>query len=381
MISVGMPHISSLRKERLDRFADYVSVLPWFNVNVLHKLYMNVFEALERLEIVEKDRYKWRAIVCGDLVHSTYVLRVSYNVFVIQPEIQDALRARIQKEENVIEFIADFMLAYVEECQGHFIGPKYQESFRIEANLILDPTREAGRITKHIADRLNQVSDFGQKKNSVAYFLNILQKSNPSPEQEQLIEFLKGYQKFDPEKEISDEWKNLKNKNDGQNETITIKLPRQIKKSILEEIQEKIDATNISTLHAVIVGIDNYIAKDIFPLDSAEKDANAIHEYLLNNRNEQMGFKPDVILGVRATKKEVLESLFQSVNQCVEHDHLLFYFAGYGAMESDQRNQLYTQSNIGEQNIAVEQSGFNSLNGERALVCHDTSVGDCISRS
>ena len=37
-IAEGMPQIDDIRAERLGAFCIYVSVLPWFNADVLHKL-------------------------------------------------------------------------------------------------------------------------------------------------------------------------------------------------------------------------------------------------------------------------------------------------------------------------------------------------------
>ena len=357
MVSSGMPHIDTTRKERLDAFAKYVAILPWFNSNILHKLYLNVFTEFEKVP----DDYDQRAITCADLMQSPSTRQINYNVFMIEWDIQDALREAV-KDVSVRDRIAEFMHAYCIECRIQFLGPKFVESFRIEANAILNPQIEGRRITQKIVNRLNQIKSFDAKKKSVGYYLNVLNQNASSPEQEELIKFLEGYQQYDKDSDkLPEEWSALKNSDTFQGDTITIKLPSTVKEAILAEITNLKPTTQTGTLHAVIIGIDEYRSKEIFSLDHAQSDAEAMTSLLRTAKLDRASIKINSIENRDGTKDKIIAAIKESLRAMTAQDTLLFFYAGYGGVEA--------------QAFAAKQSNINSdyrTEGDKYLVCHDT---------
>ena len=353
-----MPHLDNERVKGIESFAKYVSVLPWFNSNVLHKLYFNIFQPHD--EQVDES-YEARAIICADLLHSPYVDRVNYNVFVMFPELQDILRIEMQARPEIIREMGKFMLAYAVECREHFLGPKYIESYRIEGEAILNPEAAAGRIARNIVNRLNQIPDLSGKKNTVAYYLNNLRNNSTSPD---VIRLLEGIKNLNPDtEEVPDELKTLKPA-DPEDDSITIKLPAYVKESILKKIEENRKSVNQKTLHALIIGINNYASERIFPLKAATSDAQRLDRYLLHNKMESITYQPVVQYGSNASRQNVIRAVRAFANVAESGDTFLFYFAGYGGVESSFENDKKYQ---GKSLQPPERLPF--------LVCHDTLTG------
>ena len=362
IITEGMPNISEQRKGRLEAFAPYVAPLPWFTIDILHKLYLNIYVRHNPIS----DDYRIRAITCSDLIFSPAVTKVSHNVFMYNADVQESLRGIINPQKEVLRDIGIFMLAYLSDCRPHFLGLKYRESFRIEGNLILKPVAEAGRIAGHIINRLNQIRSFDEKRNTVAYYLDILQQPEMVKEQQELIRFLQGYEKFDGKANaLPEEWKGLQNKTDeNANAGISIKLPFEVRERILAEIQKAAPSkSGVQTLHLICIGIDQYMDSNTYPLDGAVNDANQISHYLESNASDAFEFQSRLILNQQATKAGILSAINDLSQQAVDGDIVFFYFAGYGGNESasgaadEMINQNVMQTPPEDQPI---------------LICHDT---------
>jgi len=136
MLAQGMPHISQLRKDRLNQFGKYASILPWFNIDILHKLFLNVFLHYEYDK--SYDNYHERSITCADLLCSPMCMRLNHNVFCFYPEHQGQLQIELKEKKNVLKRIGMFMVSYTVECREKFLSPRYVESFRVAGNLIID---------------------------------------------------------------------------------------------------------------------------------------------------------------------------------------------------------------------------------------------------
>ena len=341
MIAAGMPHIDNERKERLEKFSRYAAILPWFNIDVLHKLYINIFEKQIALK-KNSTGYRYRAITCADLIHSPQIDRIGYNTFIMHAPTQDTLRNELisfDVDNAILTEIGNFMLSYTWECREHFPSPKHLESFRIEGNIIIDPTAEAERVTKNIVNRFNQQDDTTTKKKAVAYYLKVLDQNNLTQEQEKLVEFLNIYQKLDPDSEgISGaDRKRLESflpDKDRTEETITIKLPGAIKKKILDGIKDT--STNATTLYALIVGINDYPDYEDFRLQSAVNDANAIRDYLEEHIAEGRTIKTHLLLNEHANYRNIERYLeTELLKEMKPGDAFVFYYAGQGGTFGD----------------------------------------------
>ncbi len=360
-ISEGMPHIDDARKENLVQFAPYVAILPWFNSNVLHKLYINVYKPLERFT----ETYAVRAITCADMLQSPNVKRIRHNVFVMDTLLQDELRLQMQSRQEILKRLGLFMLAYTQECRRQFHSSTYLESYRIEGNLILNPSLEAGRISRHIADRLNQVKNFSQKKNSVGYYLSVLEKENVNEQQAELIKFLKGYQDYHPDSpELPDAWKHLKDFSQGTQNSISIKIPNHVKTRILSEITGQTGGTAVPKLHSLIIGIDSYTDTRIFPLISAVNDSQKIKTFIKENIAGDKLHDCTTLLDKEATRQAIIHNLEELSTQSKPGDTFVFYFAGYGGME--QTGPLGTQPVYSNQNVSFVMN--------RYLACYDSDT-------
>jgi len=296
-LSDGMPHIEdATRILRLDHFAGYVSVLPWFNTNVLHKLYINIFKR----DAAYDERYSARAITCADVIHSPSVKRIISNVFVLENDIQDELRNLfIGKQEDHL-LLGQFMQAYASDCREHFLGPKYVESFQIEANFILNPNSEASRISQHIIRRLNQSKSFDQKKKSVGYYLDILEKQGAPAKYGELIKFLKGIQEFKKEDtELPESLKTLRDAERVKGDSISIKIPAYVREKILKEIAPEQTKRNVVSLTSFHIGegkdtlrlkemIEGILSRQSKPYVLTEDPVSA--DYLFRWQSDEMWF-------------------------------------------------------------------------------------------
>lgn len=335
MIAQGMPHIEKNRQTRLENFSCFVAILPWFNIDVLHKLYLNIFEKYEPQK--ENNRYKLRAITCADLLQSPEVERIGYNSFIINPSLQDQLRHKLMEKDpgnDILVDIGNFMLSYTWECKAHFPSLKHLESYRIEGNIILNPIAEAERVTQNIVNRFNRLKNQKDRKNAVGYYLKVLNQNSLTAEQEKLVEFLNIYQSLDQNTEQVTEpqieiLRNLLNQDPNSSESITIKLPNEIKKKILEGI--KATTTTPSTLHALIIGVDKYQNNNSQIPTFATSEAQAVSDYLIQNVAEGRSCNTHLLLNqdanYHAIQDYVTKYLFKEIKP---GDSFVLYFIGQG---------------------------------------------------
>lgn len=84
------------------------------------------------------------------------------------------------------------------------------------------------------------------------------------------------------------------------------------------------------TLHALLVGIDNYPGKA--SLRHANSDAHSVKDYLNSHLNRAAGFRlePKILVNGQAKKKAVIAA-FQHFQAAKGSDVCLFYFAGHGS--------------------------------------------------
>lgn len=224
------------REERLNLLALYVSPLPWFNIDLLHKLYINIFEKYVKKNLDEDGQHSFeiRSITCADLISSSDVIRIDYNAFELEKNKRELLRNKISKEKKAHTEIGQFMVAYSESNHHHFLSPRYREVLDIEGRIIIDPSSAASEITSHISNQINQNSNTNHTAETAEYYLNSLNKQSRNPGIIELKKYLEGtkeWAKGNMEKAIQ-KFKNLKDKSDSNDKTITVKLPQSIQKAI-----------------------------------------------------------------------------------------------------------------------------------------------------
>lgn len=341
-ISKGMPNLDEHRKKRIDAFAPYVAILPWFSVDVLHKLYLNIFDSTyEEDEEVLKNAtpYELRAITCADFLHSPHVTRIDYNVFVIEDGTRESLREQIKEDKDQMQKLGEFMLSYAKECRHQFLGIRYREVYKIEGQLIINPLAAASSISSHIATQLKKKLTPGQKAKEVAYFLNFIDQDETRKGYKELITFLEGTRdwiKGDKEK-AQDKLSQLNYKEEIQGESITVKLPVEVKKKILENFKKKTGETpskkkiGSRQVYALLVGIGEYLPP-VPPLDSAINDVRAMRDYFKNNVDPEK-LHLEVLENEQATRKNVIDTFKSHLSQAGESDIACFYFSGHGSQE------------------------------------------------
>ncbi|CAN5643708.1 hypothetical protein BH09VER1_BH09VER1_16220 [soil metagenome] len=138
--------------------------------------------------------------------------------------------------------------------------------------------------------------------------------------------------------------------------------------------------------HALVIGVEEYLETDSFPLVSyAEKDAEAMAEALT-----ALGYGVEVLLSARATKGRILGLTNQLASVGAECDSLAFFFAGHGA-PYDGQNYLVSHdadaNNIKGTAVLVREV-FDSLAASKANrimmfldCCHSGLVSPQGSRS
>lgn len=365
-IAAGMPHIDAQRQKMINDFALYVSVLPWFNIDVLHKFYLNVFAHFQTGK--ELNTYKTRAITCADFLQSAHVHRIDYNVFILEPGLREVLRNHLHQDSEKMSRIGEFMLSYAIECREHILSPKYREVYRIEGNLLVNPQAEAGRIGQYFANQLNQSDGLHKMKDTVTYFLNILDNEALQSGNQEIRNFLKGLNNYlaDDAEQPGEAWSNLK-QDIGQNDrTLSIKLPRSVRRDILDKligreapaVAEPESAMSSRTrnypgrIFAVIVGINAY-PND--PLYGCVNDALAVRLFCdqLADINELItGCTVNLLLGPNPEDQKTLEEFgigtkdyeaatrdniiraFELFREAGPEDICLFYFAGHGSFQA-----------------------------------------------
>lgn len=238
-LSDGMPQLSDARQARIDALAPYVALLPWFNVDVLHKLYLNFVPYSPARSTGEEalTEYDLRAISCADFIQSTLVSRIDYNVFIMEPNLRDRLRDQVKENRATMKRMGEFMLAYADHCRPHFLSTRYVEVYKVEGNLIVNPRAEASRIARHVAAQLNSRRDIGKMEPTVGYYLNLLNQNTGNQELTTFLKGLDNYLKKD-QAEAQEEWEKLRSRKNAEvGKSISIKLPRNIRQAIVQEIR------------------------------------------------------------------------------------------------------------------------------------------------
>lgn len=356
-----MPHLSEERKARIDAFALYVAVLPWFNIDVLHKLYINIFAPVYVPAANEKNTgsYELRAIACADLLQSSWVKRIDYNVFIFFPEKRDLLRNEMLARPQVMKQLGEFMLSYAATCRQHFLGMRYLEVYRIEGNLIVNPLAEADHIAQHIAHQLNRNSAPGNMQPSVAYYLNMLDRDDQKAGNETLRALLKGLDSYfkEDEEQAAREWEQMANQEPDQGASISIKLPKKVQRAILEQIGKLPTEEDKAprSIYAVIVGINDY-GRSAQSLNSSVNDALAIHRFLqeLTAANKNLtAYYPSLLLAPNEadyaalqehnldtnaysapTRQNIIDTFQQFKAAGKEQEDIcIFYFAGHSGFQ------------------------------------------------
>jgi hypothetical protein len=99
---------------------------------------------------------------------------------------------------------------------------------------------------------------------------------------------------------------------------------------------------------AVLVGVDNYIDKEIPKLQGSSNSVNAMEEFLIDN-----GFKGNIEKLYSPTKEEITEKIKQ-VEQNNPNKKILFYYSGHGII--DNKNDFY----LAPTDVVTEKIGDNS---------------------
>ncbi len=322
-ISSGMPQISPERKARLDAFAPYVAVLPWFSSDLLQKLFVNVFVPESGLVLDDPaEAHKIRAITCADFMQSPRVERIGFNVYDFLPEIRDALRQVVLQAQwqDRRQRIGQFMLAYAQDCTEHILSPKYREVLNIEGNIIVNPARAASHITQYLANQLNRVASYRTQDQTVEYYLDILDHGARGTGYDEILDLMDGYQKH--QQQIPNAWEKVEARNEKRGETVRIQLPGSVRAQIVQEIKARRERRR---LHALIIGINEYDPENLSPLYSAREDAQKMSSFL----NSQL-VRCSVTVLANTVEQQFRIKFQELINEMQPEDTLLFYFAGYG---------------------------------------------------
>lgn len=232
------------RQERLEALAIYVSPLPWFNIDLLNKLYINIFEKYFKndLEDCVQDSFETRSITCADFIRSTDVRRIDYNAFELDKNKRKILRKKIDNDKKVILEIGRFMIAYSESNHHHFLSPKYREVLNIEGLIIIDPSSAASEISSHISKQLNKNLDGIKMAETAEYYLNIINKKSRDAGIKELKKYLEGkkeWAKGNKDKAL-EKFTAMQDGSKSNMKTITVKLP----KGVRDEIQANFEKQN-----------------------------------------------------------------------------------------------------------------------------------------
>ncbi len=244
-ISQGMYYLNKDRVARMDELVRYIAFLPWFNVDVLHKFYINIFQELlkDPVYIENKDlAYQHRAITCADVLQSPVISRVDYNVFVVDEEVREPLRSQLEEKKDLLKKIGEFMLAYIHECRSHILSARYQEVYRVEGLMLVNPLSAVDLISDRVAKKLNENRNSAVQENTVGFYLNILDQEKNKAEYAEIIKLLKGVQhilKGDKEKGM-EELTKLKdaNLNKNKGKSIRIKLRREVQEQLVTNFEK-----------------------------------------------------------------------------------------------------------------------------------------------
>ena len=93
---------------------------------------------------------------------------------------------------------------------------------------------------------------------------------------------------------------------------------------------------------AVVVGTSEYSSRGVAPLKYADKDAEAFAKFL--QTPEGGGFQPDhmrILLNKDATLSKLQEALIDFLQQAIDKDLVIIYFAGHGLPDPARLQNLY----------------------------------------
>ena len=200
-----MPQLDEVRKNRIIYFSYYVSALPWFNVQILHKLYFNLFRKFDGLRIdnlpdpeivIEKTRYSFevRTTTCTDFLLAPGVKRIGYNSFVLEDELKAALRKVLSKYPPILDWMGEFMVALGRGNQNDFPNAIYREAYRISGTLILAPQNAIYEISNHIFQQVHQKTGRVEKEEAISYHLMLLERKEIGTEFQGIKNLLEAYQ-------------------------------------------------------------------------------------------------------------------------------------------------------------------------------------------
>ena len=240
-ISSGMPHISAERKQQINDFAGFVSFLPWFNMDMLHKLYHNLFlKGLVKIaqDLKPKELFETRAITCADLINSPRIIRINYNAFRMDNELRLILRSQLQKKHKLVREIGSFMVAYTQECAHHILSAAYREVLRIEGLILIDPSKAVHHIFDKIHQQFQPTLTQSAGKKMISFWLDILDQTSGNDQFKDQKQILESYLDL-IENKTDEALKKLKNLQENETEdgiTVTLKLPKYIRQALLDNI-------------------------------------------------------------------------------------------------------------------------------------------------
>lgn len=132
-------------------------------------------------------------------------------------------------------------------------------------------------------------------------------------------------------------------------------------------------------LHALIVGISDYLSKSIPDLRFGAKDAKDFARLLGAQRGLYKNTNLDVLVDKNATKRNIEDCLARAFKIAKEDDTLLFFFSGHGETIPERDDEYFAyvyDSNPGDVlNTGLALSGMRMIKevkARRAIVIYDT---------
>lgn len=141
---------------------------------------------------------------------------------------------------------------------------------------------------------------------------------------------------------------------------------------------------NQSVYYALIIGIEEYVDDRLPDLTNPINDCEQLHRTLVENYT----FKEEnIILLKNASRRTMIRSLDELVNQVTPHDNLLIYYAGHGLWDekSDNGYWLPSDAEIDEKTNWVRNSAvvdyLKEINSKHTLLIADACFGGSIFQS
>ncbi len=250
-IGQNMPHLDEERKHRLNYLAYFVAVLPWFNVEILHKLYFNVFRNIEALGIEEvslpkvkiensKASFEARAITCADFLHTPYVQRIGYNSFMLEDEAKARLRNKLNAHPHIIDWIGEFMLSLSQQSKENFPNASYREVYKMAGLSIVQPQNAILEISQHIIQQIYQKKRSVEKQEALSYYINLLERKSADYAFKDLKKLLEAYQCLmeDKEEEALEKLKTVRDAQQTKGDSIKVKLNKNVQQGVLESLEK-----------------------------------------------------------------------------------------------------------------------------------------------